>query len=163
MTFANILLYPPLLQVKMTLIAFTPALAWAVTEQSILDLDGMSLVTWIAVAFFSVVGWAVNDLDKVAELWKPGENKYEQWKERMKLLKGVIASFAAGIFTFFIGKAAPGPVLAMLGLKHADGTVPQIPEMILFVLVTGGAYMGTRWFAALEKKVSGKSKDEGGV
>jgi amino acid transporter len=145
------------------LIAATPALAWAATEQHALrttTLDSMSVFVWAAIVFFSLIGWAVNDLDHIAELWKDGENAYEKWKERMKLSKGVIASFAAGIFTYFICKTAPGPILGMAGLKPIDGHPIEIPEMIIFILVTGGAYMGTRWFAAVERKLTGKSKDD---
>lgn len=143
------------LRAKFLFVAFSPALAWA-TEQRMASeaIGGISMLTWLAMLGFATLGWIVSDLDKVAELWKPGE-AYERWKERLKLWKGIAASNLAGIFTFFIGKGAPGLILSATGLKVEGGGNPVIPEMLLFLMVAGAGYMGTRWFSWLERKVTG--------
>lgn len=142
-----------LLRVKASIALFTPVLAWA-AERSAAErvvLGEMSGWTWSFVAGFSLLGWAVADLDKMAELWNvEGKRAYELWRDRLKFVKGIAASNAAGIMTFFVGHLAPDWLAAGLGVGSEKA---QLPEMLVFVFVTGAGYMGVRWFDWLERKV----------
>ena len=77
------------------------------------------------------------------------------WRERLRIWKGVLASSGAGVGTFFFAELAPGMFLPMLGLKTADGAVPNIPDMIVLLLVAGAGFMGSRWWSNFERKVAG--------
>jgi len=108
------------------------------------------------VLFFALLGWGIADLDKVAELWNPAlGNSYQVWKARLSLYKAILASIGAGIGTFFLCKLAPAMFLPMFNLKTADGTTPEIPEMIIMLVVAGAGFMGARWWTTFERKVTG--------
>jgi hypothetical protein len=152
-----------LLRVKAALILATPGLAMA-AEQAMLaaarrgGLEAVSVWQWFFLFAFSMLGWAVSELDKVAELWNvEGRSKYELMKERLKLLKTVAASIAAGSCVYLLGQEAPAFFLRAIGVAEAStgGASPAIPEMVLFVFVAGAGYMGARWFAWLEAKFFG--------
>lgn len=147
----------PLLYAKATLMLMAPGLAYAAQEtvQQVArsgSLEAVTLTTWAFLVAFSLLGWAVSELDKVAELWNTdGRSRYELMKERLKLLKTVAASLAAGMLVYFLGLEAPAIFLRVIGIQ--DGPNPiQMPEMVLFVFVAGAGYMGARWFAWLEAK-----------
>lgn len=147
-----------LLRVKATLILACPVLAYGADNavQRAAEhgsLAAVSALTWLALAGFSLLGWCVSELDKVAELWNTdGRSQYEIWRERLKLLKGVAASLAAGMLVYFLGQGAPGFLLRSIGVPESSGISAQVPEMVLFVFVSGAGYMGVRWFAWVEAK-----------
>ena len=155
-----------LLRVKFALVfPITPAMAWAgdsamQTAVRHGSVEAVTLLQWGFIVGFSMLGWVVSELDQVAELWNlEGRSKYEVWKERLKLLKGLAAANAAGIMVYFLGGAAPSFLLRMLGLDPAiagpGGANAQFPDMVLFVFVAGAGYMGARWFNWLERKFFG--------
>lgn len=150
---------PLLARAKAALLAITPILAHAadnVMAQLALrgSLEDLSALTWFFLAFFSLLGWIVADLDKLAELWDTdGKTMAEKVRERLKLCKGVAGSLVAGMSIYFLGRHAPGVFLGAIGLQ---GEV-YLPEMVLFVFVTMGGYMGTRFWAWFERKYFGGS------
>jgi hypothetical protein len=149
--FGMALLSPALLRLKVILVACTPFAAWAAAEISRTSVSALPAMTWMFIVLFSMIGWAVADLDKVAELWDTeGHSAHELWKVRLTLLKTIAASIAAGIFMFFIGKLAPGAMVGALGVQAA---APELPEMLLLIFTAGAGYMGSRWFDWLEAKV----------
>lgn len=150
-------LVPLLLRVKLALVALAPALAWAAAQAPARgDVDGVSVWQWIGVLLFSLLGWGIADLDKIAEQWNPAlGNSYEVWKARLNLYKAILASVGAGIGTFFLTKLAPAMFLPMLNLKTADGATPEIPEMIILLLVAAAGFMGARWWTGFERKIAG--------
>lgn len=142
---------PIRLSAKAALLALIPALAWAAAQQQVASvgspLEEISWVSWLAMIVFAFIGWAVNDVDKLAELWnEEAATPYLRILARLKLLKTIIGSLAAGVFTYLLGKVAPGPVISMMGLKFTDGQPPQIHEFVLLLLVAGAAWQGARWF-----------------
>lgn len=147
-----------LLRVKIALVCGTPILAAAADAVQHAagrgSISAVSAWTWGFLIGFAMLGWAVSELDKVAELWNTdGRSQYEIWKERLKLLKGIAAANAAGILVYFLGSASPWFFLRALGVQTE--TPPELPEMVLFVFVSGAGYMGVRWFAWLEVKFFG--------
>lgn len=140
--------FPHILRVKACLVAATPLLAAAAQHtMRVSPLESISLLTWSFIVLFALIGWAAADVDKVAELWNVGDGtKYQQVLARLKLLKTIIGSLAAGIFTYFLGKVAPGPLVSMMGLKFEDARPPEIHEFILLILVAGAGWLGSRWF-----------------
>lgn len=149
-----------LLYAKGLLMLLAPGFAWA-AEQTIQQvarrgsIEAVTLTTWAFLLAFSMLGWAVSELDKVAELWNTdGRTRYELMRERLTLLKTVAASLAAGMLVYFLGQEAPAIFLRVIGIPEAapGGNPVAIPEMVLFVLVAGAGYMGARWFAWLEAR-----------
>lgn len=149
--------HPPaslfVLRLKAALVLCTPALAYAAEEvvqhTRRGSLEEIPAITWLFLAGFSMLGWAVSELDKVAELWNTdGRSRYEIWKQRLALLKGVAASNAAGLLIYIMGSAAPAFFFRAIGVQGS----PEFPEMVLFVFVSGAGYMGVRWFAWVERK-----------
>lgn len=142
----------PLLRAKVALVAAWPALAWGASR---LDAESISAWGWAFILVFSLLGWIVSDLDKVAELWNvAGKSAYERVRGALVLVKTIAASLLAGVSTFFIGKFFPALFLSMLGVKPE--TSPELPEMALLLAAAFAGYMGARWFALLEKKLTGK-------
>lgn len=137
--------FPALLKAKLALAAAAPALAYA-GEQAIQGTaaSSLSLLTWCFVIAFSLLGWVVADLDKVADLWSvDGQPLREAIKARLKLLQTIAASLLAGVCMFFLGKLSPGILVGLMGIK-ADA--PQVPEMLLLIFTAGAGYMGSRWW-----------------
>lgn len=148
------------LRLKVFLVLSAPMLAWA-AEEAVQraartgSVEAITLLQWGFIFGFSMLGWAVSELDKVAELWNTdGRTQAELWRERLKLLKGVAAANAAGITLYFLSQGAPGFFLRVIGVGDAiaSGDAAKLPEMVTFVFVAGGGYMGARWFAWLERK-----------
>jgi hypothetical protein len=140
---------PRILRVKVALVCATPLLAIA-AERAMLrvsPLEEISLLTWFFIVLFALIGWAVADVDRIAELWNVGDGtKYQQVLARLKLLKSMLGSLAAGVFTYFLGKVAPGPLVSMMGLKFESGHPPELHEFVLLILVAGAGWLGSRWF-----------------
>jgi hypothetical protein len=143
------------LQAKMFLVLATPALAYA-AEQKIHQLDSITDIgiwTWAFILLFSTLGWAVKDLDRLAEWWDEEERILKDIvKARLGVIKGIAASNSAGIGTYLIGNVAPG----WLEMKN------PVPEMALFVLITIAGYWGARWFDTFGQKFFGGSSSGGG-
>lgn len=140
-----------LLRVKVALVAAMPIAAYA-AEQTIHRMSASSLsgLTWMFVVGFALLGWAVADLDKVADLWSvEGQSARELLKARLVLVKTIAASTLAGICMFFLGKLAPGLLIAMLGVQ---AVTPEIPEMLLLIFTAGAGYMGSRWWDWFEAR-----------
>jgi hypothetical protein len=134
------------------LLAVTPPLAIAAEQtmaaaRAASPLEEISLLTWFFIVLFALIGWAVADVDKVAELWNvEGATKYQQMLARLRLLKTILGSLAAGIFTYFLGKVAPGIMFVALGVKFEGGQPPEMHEFLLFIFVSGAGWLGSRWF-----------------
>lgn len=152
-----------LLKIKAGMLSIVPLMAYG-ADQTVQNvgragsIEAVSTLQWAFLFGFSMMGWAVSELDKLAELWNvDGKSPYEVWRERLKLLKGIAAACAAGMLIYFLGQAAPGVFLRMIGIDsaNAQGVTTQFPDMVLFVFVSGGGYMGARWFAWLERKFFG--------
>lgn len=147
---------PLILRAKVALAIWSFPLA-AIAETAIQgaartgSVQAISALTWLFILGFSMLGWTVSELDKVAELWHPSDQAaYEKWRERLKLLKGVAASNLAGILVFFMSAGAPDLFLRVVGVQ-SDKPV-DLPEMVQFVFVSAAGYMGARFFAFLERK-----------
>lgn len=146
-----------MLRVKAALVAASPFAAYA-AEQTIhrLSTEAISPWTWLFIAGFALLGWVVSELDKVAELWNlEGRALHERVKARLVFVKSLAAALLAGVIAFFLGKLAPAWLLGAMGVK-ADAP-PEIPEMALLLGAAFAGYMGARWFAWLELKLTGKS------
>lgn len=147
-----------LLQAKVAIIGATPFAAYA-AEQAIraTSPSNLSPLTWFFIFSFAWLGWAVSELDKVAELWNiDGKKPHEIWKARLAFGKGIAASALAGLCMFFIGKQAPGLLLTIMGVKVE--TTPEVPEMIVLIFTAGAGYMGVRWFDWLERRFFGGAR-----
>lgn len=146
----------PLLQAKAAIVAFTPLLAHAAGEQLALRAESLSPTTWFFIVLFSLLGWIVSDLDKVAELWNlEGKTLHERVRARLVLAKTVGAALLAGVCMFFLGKLAPGVLLGMLGVA---GGARELPEMGLLIGTAVAGYMGARFFDWLERRLTGTSR-----
>lgn len=137
-------------RVKAGLVAATPPLAYAAEQAQIAlasPVEAISALTWLFIVVFALIGWAVADVDKIAELWNvDGQGKYQLMVTRLKLLKTVLGSLAAGVFTYFIGKISPAFLATVMGLKFESGKPPEIHEFLLLILVAGAGWLGSRWF-----------------
>ena len=138
--------------VKIVLLALTPPLAIAAEQtmavaRAASPLESISLLTWFFILLFTLIGWAVADVDRIAELWNTGDGtKYQQVLARLKLLKTILGSLAAGVFTYFLGKIAPAFLIGAMGLKFEAGQPPELHEFILLMLCCGAGWLGSRWF-----------------
>jgi len=143
---------PRIRLVKTVLLAVTPPLAIAADQTMQLaraasPLEAISLLTWFFIVLFTLIGWAVADVDRIAELWNVGDGtKYQQVLARLKLLKTILGSLAAGVFTYFLGKIAPAFLIGAMGLKFESGQPPELHEFILLMLCSGAGWLGSRWF-----------------
>lgn len=146
------------LRVKVALVALSPLFAYGAEAQIQRHAaESVSGWTWFFVFAFSALGWVVSEVDKVAELWNlDGRTIYERVKVRLVLFKTVAASAFAGVATFFIGKIAPDILLWALGVDAKTRSTPEIPEMLLLLAAAFAGYMGARWFAWMETKITGK-------
>lgn len=143
----------PLLRAKVALVASWPVLAYGASR---LDAESISAWTWAFILGFSLLGWVVSDLDKVAELWNlEGKSMYERVRARFVLLKTIAAAEFAGVSTFFLGKLFPAAFLSMMSVKPEQA--PELPEMALMLAAAFAGYMGARWFALIERKLLGGS------
>src|SRR3990167_4458629 len=103
-----------LFRLKVLLLALLPLAAWAATATTapVDPLEQITFWQWARVIMFTLFGWAIQDLDKIAELWNPAfVSAYEKSREALKLWKGVLASLGAGVATFFIAEIAPAMFL----------------------------------------------------
>lgn len=139
---------PHIRAVKAALISGTPLLAMAADRTiAVSPIEAISALTWFFIVLFAVIGWAVADIDKVAELWNvDGQHKYQQMLARLRLVKSIIGSLAAGVFTYFLAKLSPAWIVGAMGLKLSDGREPQLHEFVILILVSGAGWLGSRWF-----------------
>lgn len=140
---------PLIRRVKVAVVAATPPLAYAAeqTMRVVSPFDEITLFTWAGIFLFAAAGWIVADVDKVAELWNEAhDTRYKQIVARLKLVQSIIGAKVAGVFTYFLGKMAPGPLMAMMGLKFEHGQAPEVHEFLLFIAVFGAGWLGARWF-----------------
>lgn len=145
-----------ILRIKVALIAFAPVAAWA-GEQVLRRAGSAESVTpwtWFFILAFALLGWMVADLDKVAELWNlEGKSPVERVRARLVFVKNVATALLAGVIAFFFGRLFPGLVLGLMGVQTS---APEIPEMALLLATAFAGYMGARFFAWLELKLTGK-------
>lgn len=139
--------------VKGAIAASVPALAWAAEQRMLAvvsPLEEISAISWVAMVFFSLVGWAVADIDKLAELWNLGDGTpYHRAKERLRLLKTILGSITAGVFTYWLGKISPEFVFRAMNLQLPNGQAPEIHEFLLLIACAGAGWQGARWFEKL--------------
>lgn len=92
--------------------------------------------TWAFITAFASVGWAIAELDKMADIIFPeGLTPRARLVAALKFSQGYLASGFAGVGIYFIAKVSPG----WIGMKG------EVPEMIVLLLVTAGGYGGTRF------------------
>lgn len=135
----------------------TAAWAYALEQRAtaVVTEEGVAWSMIAGIILFSLLGWAIADLDKLAELWNPVNSAaYERKKISFSIIKGGLASLGAGAATFIIGTYLPALLLPGLGLKTASGTAPEIPEMVLLLLSAGAAFGGSRWWSRWEEKAT---------
>lgn len=140
---------PPIRRVKVAVVAATPPLAYAAeqTMQIVSPFDELTLFTWVGIFLFAAAGWIVADVDKVAELWNEAhDTRYKQILARLKLVQSIAGSLVAGVFTYFGGKVAPGPVFGAMGFVQQAGQPFEVHEFVLFMAVAGAGWLGARWF-----------------
>lgn len=139
--------------VKGAIAASIPALAWA--QQKMLavatsPLEEISAISWAGMIFFSLAGWAVADIDKLAELWNAGDGTaYHRALTRLKLLKTLLGSLLAGVFTYWLGKISPEFIFRAMNLQLPEGRAPEIHEFLLLIACAGAGWQGARWFEKL--------------
>jgi hypothetical protein len=116
------------------------------------SIEHLTALTWVFIIGFSVLGWAVSELDKLAELWDTeGKKSVEIWRYRLTLVRDILGSIGAGIFVFFMGRITPGWMVSALGASVAKA--PEIPEMLLFIGVAVAGYSGSKIFNWIQGKV----------
>lgn len=150
-----------LLQLKLFLAFMAPLYAMAAeqTIRRVTSPQDLPIVTWAFILGAAILGWAVADLDKLAELSNTeGKTKYEIAKQRISFVKSVVASVVAGIGIFFLGKTAPSLLLTVMGIQQTS--TPEIPEMALLMGVAVAGYMGTRFWQRAEERLTGKKQNE---
>ena len=116
------------------------------------SLAQLTALTWVFIIGFSLLGWAVAELDKLAELWDTeGKKSVEIWRYRLTVVRDILGSIGAGIFVFFMGKVTPGWLVSSLGASVAKA--PEVPEMLLFIGVAIAGYSGSKIFKWVQGKV----------
>jgi hypothetical protein len=116
------------------------------------SLEQLTALTWVFIIGFSSLGWAVAELDKLAELWDTeGKKSVEIWRSRLTIMRDILGSIGAGIFVFFMGKITPGWLVSSLGASVSK--MPEIPEMLLFIGVAVAGYSGSKVFGWIQGKV----------
>lgn len=138
-----------LLRVKIGLACLTPIAAYA-ADQAIHRVESITLWTWFFILMFSTIGWAVKDLDRVAEWWNTeGRKVAEIVKARLGIIQSLTASNGAGICTYLSANTLPG----WLDMKEG------FPEFAIFVAVTVAGFYGTAWFQRASKKMFGRDNE----
>lgn len=133
-----------LLNVKLLLLISTWSAA-AMAAEVLRNVDPAALPwwTWAFITAFSTIGWAISELDKMADILFPdGLTAKQRAEAALKFTKGYIASGFAGVGIYFVAKVAPGWI-------NMQG---DVPEMIILLLVTASSYGGTRFLNWLLNK-----------
>lgn len=133
-----------LVNVKLLILISTWSAA-AMAGEVLRNVDPVTLRwwTWAFITAFSTIGWAISELDKLAEILFPeGMTPKQRAQAAFKFTQGYIASGFAGVGIYFIAKVAPGWI-------NMQG---DVPEMIILLLVTAAAYGGTRFLNWLLNK-----------
>lgn len=128
----------PLLVLIKALVVLFALVASARAEEVLRNVDPASLPwwTWAFITVFSTLGWAVAELDKMAEILFPeGLTSKQRAQAALKFLQGYLASGVAGLGIYFVAKIAPGWI-NMTG---------DIPEMLIFIFVMAAGFGGTRF------------------
>lgn len=107
-------------------------------EELMHNVDPASLPwwTWAFITAFASVGWAIAELDKMADIIFPeGLTPRQRMAATLKFSQGYLASGFAGVGIYFIAKVAP----TWIGMRG------YVPEMIVLLMVTAGDYGGARF------------------
>lgn len=108
------------------------------------DPSDLAWWTWGFILAFSSIGWAIAELDKLAEILEPdGMTRQQRLRATLKFGQGYLASLFAGIGTYFVAKVAPGWI-DMHG---------EIPEMLILLFIAAAAFGGTRFLHWLLARV----------
>lgn len=130
---------PLLLLIKVLAVGLT--FSWAARAEDVLrNVDPAQLPwwTWAFISIFSTIGWAIAELDKMAEILFPeGLTPKQRAQATLKFAQGYVASGFAGVGIYFVAKVAPG-WLNMQG---------DIPVMIILIAVTASAFGGMRFLS----------------
>jgi hypothetical protein len=143
--------------VKLVLCLLIPVFAAFAAEVESIEtkqdsIQQLTALTWVFIIGFSLLGWAVAELDKLAELWDTeGKKSVEIWRYRLTIARDILGSVGAGIFVFFMGRITPGWMVSALGASVAKA--PEIPEMLLFIGVAVAGYSGSKIFNWIQSKV----------
>ena len=136
---------PLLLLAKVLAVLLT--LSTAARAQDVLrNVDPATLPwwTWGFITAFATMGWAIAELDKMAEILFPeGLTPKQRAQAAFKFAQGYLASGVAGVGIYFVAKVSPG----WIGMKG------DIPEMIILLLVTAAAYGGTRFLNSVLTRI----------
>jgi hypothetical protein len=104
------------------------------------DPANLPFMTWAFITAFSVVGWAIAELDKLVDIVFPeGITARQRFAASLKFGQGFLASGFAGVGTYFVAKVSP----AWIGMQG------DVPEMIILLMVTTAAFGGTRFINAV--------------
>lgn len=126
---------------KVACLLVLPVAARAAETLRTVDPADLAWWTWAFIFAFSTIGWAIAELDKLAEVLEPNQGiaPQERLRTLLKFWQGYIASLFAGIGTYFVSKVAPDWV----------GLPGGMPEMLILIAVTGAAFGGTRFLQRL--------------
>lgn len=131
-----------LLFAKAVICAVVPLAAYA-AEQTIarVELEAIGAWTWFFLFMFSSAGWAVMQLDTLAD-WFPDQplatsaDERALWRRRLGVvLKPFIAANCAGVLFYFLAAVAP----KMIGWQA------EAPEMLVFIGVFFAAMGGLKF------------------
>lgn len=110
--------------------ALVPAAAVIAAEQArLVDPVLVPLATWLWVTMLALLGWAASSLATLAG-WVDGSAA-----ERLKIMQGIIASLLAGAIVFLLGRWYGAP------------------EILNFIGVAGGGFMGDKYLMPLFTRV----------
>ena len=107
------------------------AAAIAAGQTQSLDPALVPIATWCWVTMLALLGWAASSLATLAG-WMDGSAA-----ERLKILQGIVASLLAGVIVFLLGRWYGAP------------------EILNFVGVAGGGFMGDKYLMPLFTRVLG--------
>ena len=145
-------------------IAFLATMSAAAQAESILrhvDPAELKWWTWGFILVFSTIGWAVAELDKLAEILEPeGMTRQQHLRAKLKYGQGYLASLGAGVSAYFLAKSGPAAATAT-GIVSIPG---DIPEMMVLLMVFAAGYGGIRfvqWMAARWTPGSNQGPREG--
>lgn len=140
----------PITRAKLCLVVLTLPLA-AMAEQTTRGMSPQDIPfwTWVFIAFFANLGWAVAELDKLADLLvNDGRPRREYVRALLKFVQTWLASGLAAIGVYFIAKSSPG----WLGFQD------EVPEMLALLGVAAGGYGGVQTLEWLKLRLFGASQ-----
>lgn len=140
----------PLLIFKTILLLVTWAGA-AQAQHVLKQVDPADLAwwTWGFIVLFSAIGWAIAELDKLAEILEPeGLTRQQHMRAKLKYGQGFVASQAAGVSAYFLAKIAPAAATST-GFITVNG---NLPEMAILLMVFAAGFGGIRFVQALSNR-----------